>query len=424
MIIINTNALISLSVSVVTNFAQLVGIGDYRVPADRTELSQCMIGDGVSPTAVYFEDQSGYRFWVRNGVVWRFSAPGSFENWNRNPARIGVSSEDAKLSTNQAVKIASETVTRLAKGWNPTVQRTPVVVTPQRVRGEQPPFYFVSWPTTNPFPLIRWSAFVEMDARNGKITFVELKDRGFNDYAKSIEISNRVCTVHVDLGTTPEVTLQQHLPQKLCIPTAIEVQQGIKSWLWLCAQLGISPGNQTNLASINWEQTFTYTDAVVSARSPIVQVVFTNSSGFSCLDGVAFSHVSSDSCFASPSGGRSQEQWNLFRGPINKSWKDLSSDLQKSLEEKLLIPAEVFSTFVPSPDREPPDVGTEGKIKRLVIEWRKWPPHKGSFIPVEDTNLGFSAEFDLENGRLVWISFWDRTFLNALVRAQHLEGQF
>ena len=172
------------------------------------------------------------------------------------------------------------------------------------------------------------------------------------------------------------------------------------------------------MASLNWEQTFAYTDGVVSAESPMVQVVFTNNGGFSCLHGVAISHVSPNSCFASPWGGRSREQWEAFRGHINMNWKDLALDLERLIEDRLLISPGTFSNFVPSPDREPPNVGSNA-IKRLVIEWRKRPPHISSFVPVDDMKLGFNAEFDLESGKLIWIFFYDPTFLSALARAQH-----
>jgi hypothetical protein len=416
MIVLNTNLLLTLSVSIVTNFTQLVGITDYRPPLAPAELHRRLIGDGLSAISVRFEDQNGYKFSVRDGVVWRFSSPSSLENWS-TPSRVESLLGEAKLSTNDAVRIATETVTRLAKGWNPISGTIPSVATPRRINGKQPPFYWISWPTTNTFPLIRWSAFVEVDARTGRISSLELKDPGFNDYASTLEISNRVCSVEVVPNASSHINPR---PQVLLpVPTKDQIRQGMKSWLWLCEQLRLNPGDNTNLASVDWRQTITYTDSVMFAMCPIIQVLFTNGAGFSSRQGVAISHVSADSCFASAWGNRSQEQWKAFSGRINWNWKEISSRLETLISDKLRISHEVFTTFVPNPDRKPPSVGTDG-VKRLVIEWRKWPRSNGSVIRVDDTKLGFNAEVDLESGKLVWIFFYDPIFLRALASAQHL----
>src|SRR5205823_5469039 len=143
----------------------------------------------------------------------------------------------------------------------------------------------------------RTAAFLEMDARNGRITFLELNDKSFHDGALSQEISNRVYTALPARPSRWAMRNSAPLKRVLPYPTTNQVVEGITAWLKLCRSLAVDPGPETNLASVFWPQTFTYTNGEISLTSAACQIHFNNGTAFECINGVAFSHFASDACF-------------------------------------------------------------------------------------------------------------------------------
>jgi hypothetical protein len=132
---------------------------------------------------------------------------------------------------------------------------------PEKYEGNEIPFYWVTWPReTKGGMLLNYTAFVEVDARKGLVTFLELQDKAFYDYAFAQQISNRVCTPEPSkpprMGRFPKPRLK---PRPSYLETN-QTAQAIAAWVDFCEKLGVKPGTDTNLASVNWELSVAYTN--------------------------------------------------------------------------------------------------------------------------------------------------------------------
>src|SRR5689334_8930435 len=116
-----TNALLSLTLALLTNFAPVVGIPPSDLPKTAQDLQKCVIG-GTFDTDLHFIDRSGNAFWVSRGTVCRYRTPGSYkENTQSNPDFKG----EATLDTNEVINLAVRTVDRLCLGTNPIAGISP-----------------------------------------------------------------------------------------------------------------------------------------------------------------------------------------------------------------------------------------------------------------------------------------------------------
>jgi hypothetical protein len=99
-----------------------------------------------------------------------------------------------------------------------------------------------------------------------------------------------------------------------------------------------------------------------------------------------------------------------------RNWDDLAEHLVAVVLPPLGIPASVTGRFHPRPGTKPPEMGGEG-IARLAVYWQDW-KGKGepaSWIPDESA---ISAEFDLENGNLTRLRFYDNELIELLSKKQ------
>jgi len=260
-------------------------------------------------------------------------------------------------------------------------------------------------------------AFVEIDARNGTITYLTLRDRAFCDYAMAQVISNRVYTAPPRPPSVWQLQFQAPGVRVKPCPTTNEVLSAIGSWLWLCQRLGVDPGAQTNLDSVFWPKTVVYTNEEISRAAAVCQVNFSNHACFESINGVVFSLFASNACFFGFYQQMSPEDLAQFNGKIIKRWEDLAKDLERVLVEKVGIPRALLEPF--SPELDVRIAPTEGRsIKRVVVGWRNWPRNAHRFVDVSETANALSVEFDLETGELKWISFEDPRFIGALRLAQ------
>src|SRR5262249_35045148 len=152
-----------------------------------------------------------------------------------------------------------------------------------------------------------------------------------------------------------------------------------------------------------WEHSFTYTNTTLSAPVRTVQVHFTNGVAFEALGGFAISHYAADGAFMGNWKPRTQADWALFQGTVQKDWRQLALALERRLIKEAGIPAALLGQFSASAAyRFAPDMGSYG-LKRLCVQWR--PNGSPKIIRGRETSAALSAEFDLGTGELISIAF-------------------
>jgi hypothetical protein len=88
---------------------------------------------------------------------------------------------------------------------------------------------------------------------------------------------------------------------------------------------------------------------------------------------------------------------------VTYRWKDLARKFEMLIGEKAGIPQSLFVEFPLMTGPPQPDLGSLA-MKRVFVEWRHWPKREG-IIPIDDSQLALSAEFDLESGETKSIHF-------------------
>ena len=171
------------------------------------------------------------------------------------------------------------------------------------------------------------------------------------------------------------------------------------------------------MQSIDWDETWAVPDGILSDTVAVCKVQFTNGAGLMAFEGTVFGASSPDCCYDGSESRRQEPEWDRFRGRILKNPEDIAKKLERALIEKVGLPAEELRQFTHDPFSRAPEVGTTD-LKRMVALWRTWPPNPGRAVSVDETRLGFVAEFDLETGQVKSISFYDPALRRALARAQ------
>jgi hypothetical protein len=161
------------------------------------------------------------------------------------------------------------------------------------------------------------------------------------------------------------------------------------------------------LGCVDWERSVVYTDGSLSTNHVVHAIRFKDGAAFQVLCGTAFAHYAADACFSGRYWSKPSTALDGFRGVVKRDWRELARQLEEQLAQRLLIPRNLLSNYRPSPEFEPPELGTEA-VARISIEWRKWPQSDEAFIPIERSELGLKAEFDLITGDLKLISFHAR----------------
>src|SRR5438128_2155971 len=176
---IDTNALLSFGFSIVAAFTNVVEIPNGAVPTRVEDLRKYLVrGPPVAPSFyLHLADRRGTEFGVEHGAVVSFWSTGSYRRSSSpslTPRLKGVQA----LGSNQVVELATKVVRRLAKAGDPILSARPSV----RRAGDpddEMPFYWITWPKTNSSGRRDYSAFVEVDARSGFVTYLEMLDQAF-----------------------------------------------------------------------------------------------------------------------------------------------------------------------------------------------------------------------------------------------------
>lgn len=408
---IETNLLLSAAFSIVASFSNVVSIPHGAVPTSPADLRKYAL-IGWSSIDLYLADRRGTEFWVRNGVVYRYSTPGSLYAL-QNPGALRGFVGPPAISAQQAVELATNTLEKLVRNRQMMTNTRPRLSPAQYFHGQKMPFYWITWPKTNPperfgYP---YYAFVEIDGRKGLITYLDLPDEAFANRPLGDRIQ---AEVYKPDPLPPVVRGKPRPPKPPCLSTN-EAAGLIANWLSFCHRLGIEPGARTSVDSINWEGTFISTDATLCATSPEVVVRFQNGPCFESIGGTVFAHWDADALFGDGYAYRSAEQWRHFRGKIILDWHPLAHNLEKVLIQRFGVPESLLGRFSPIPEHKPPELGTYA-IERLLVDWRDFPKTNG-FVSIEETKSAFEAEFDLQTGRIKCFDVHDRAFFEAMAHS-------
>jgi hypothetical protein len=313
------------------------------------------------------------------------------------------------VTSNEVVQAAAQVVRLLAKGSDPLAG---AVLRFRRPTSERIPFFMAEWRTAPDGHGADYAvASVEIDGRDRSIVRLTLFDPAFWDLALEKRIKAKVYRPD-QTNTPPPVRRIITYPK----PTTNSVERAIEQWLTFCDVLGLDPGNQTSLASVDWEQTFTYTNVAVSRHEPVSRIRFRNGTLFETIRGIVYCHCSLDACFAGPYLDKTDKEWAKFQGRVSRKWQDAVRDLESRLDGKLGIPKTLYSPSQPFPRMLGPNVGETGCARALVY-WHRLPRLQESDSADEDFRSFFYAEFDLQSGQVKLVAFHDPKLIEALGRA-------
>jgi hypothetical protein len=74
---IQTNLLLSIGFSLVSNFTNVVPVRPEAVPTKIDDLKHYVVGSPNSPIHLYLVDRQGTEFWLDGGVVYSYRTSGS-----------------------------------------------------------------------------------------------------------------------------------------------------------------------------------------------------------------------------------------------------------------------------------------------------------------------------------------------------------
>src|SRR5258706_6030121 len=323
---VDTNALLSIAFTLISNFTNVVPLSPKAVPQKPEDLQGYVIGSPNSPVDAHLVGRYGTEFWIRRGAIHGYSSPGSYFGAQGGPIErfYGTSIINSK----DAIQIAAKVVQRLAKRSNPLTNGLPSLRCPT---SERIPFFQVSWPSPPGYLGSDLAAQVEIDGRDRSIVDVHVWTPAFEDFAFEDEMKRKAYTAD---------PIKPRPPQKKIAypkPATSDVAQAIQSWLVFCEKPGLEPGEQTNLANVDWEKTLIYTNLAVSTSAPVCLIRFQNGTLFETLYGVVFAHACRDACYTGAYLERPEAEWAKFQGRVTWKWQDSARDLEGRIAQDMAI---------------------------------------------------------------------------------------
>ena len=411
-----TNALLSIGFSLVANFTNVVPVPKALVPTRVQDLRAYEIGSGSWPVDLNMAHKRGTYFEIKHGVVIEYCSPDSFLH-NQNPSSIARFKGAATLSSNEVLKLAEQVVRRLARQSDPIAGRPAKV---DRLRdwgtGTDMPFYSVSWPTDRSNEPLS-PAWVEVDARSGEVASINLGGSyAFFDLSFSWEMRKRTYIPDASDGTKPDAMEDGKLAA-LRHPTN-QVLEAIESLRLLCERLGTEPLTSTNLTEVDWKNTCLYTNDWIAPNTAVTRVSFTNGSWLDAVGTTACDAYSADACYVDEWWMRTPEQWFLFHGRINFFWQNLARKLETDLSNRLHIPKALLASYQCGLRNTAILPLGEIGLKRILVDWTNGAPQKveyrGGAVWAWQNHVGFSAEFDVEDGELKSVRFREPKLIEVL----------
>lgn len=432
---VDTNALLSIALSLVAQFAQVVKLPEGAIPRATNDLASYSIGSAASPIDTHLVDRNGNQFWIHEGVVGQYMSPGTFY-FQDEAVPLDRFNGPATLSSNAVVDLATGILRRLArKPWpvtNDAVRkllphvdhargnaarrlalwwpvRIPEAEQAAKAANEpERPFYLLTWHRSD---LLGEGAQIEIDARRGEVVSLLLDDPAFPNPTFAQQISNRVykpepATVKAREPVRPKGIRRDLYP----LPTTNQVLKAIGGWLKFCRAFGIDHGGETNLSDINWDESMIVPNPELSPLTNVCQIAFRNGTAFQALNGTAISSLGPDVIAMGIRG--------LYRGTNyiadytpTKNWKELAAKFETLVVARAGVPRPFLENYHAVLDYGD---GIHFNYKHCLVDWCKKGPEYENMIPYERP-MAMSAEFDLDTGQIKGLNllrpifvFWQR----------------
>jgi HEAT repeat protein len=186
---IDTNELIAVCLTLVSNFANTIQAPPGEVPTNIGDVASYVVGTPNSPFDVQVTSRAGAAFGMRDGMIYYYRSPNSLLH-ERNPAKFQSYAGPAVFDSNGVAQVASNTLHRLAKqkpaSWPDHLR----IRQAEAFKGTPMPFFEVTWPPITPggFPV---GAVMEVDARTGRVPYLLLFDSVFEDKVLAETIRKR-----------------------------------------------------------------------------------------------------------------------------------------------------------------------------------------------------------------------------------------
>jgi hypothetical protein len=398
---INTNLLLSIGFSIVSNFANVVHVPPGLVPRAPEDVSKAIFGNPSSAAYLFVVHKRGSRFRVNEGVVQSFVSPASFFE---HPELAHEGMGRSKLDANQVVALTQSTLECLSKRGRPLTGYLPRLEYAGTFHGDPVPFFRVSWISTNSRPMC--AARAEVDGRDGSIVALDLWHPDFLDPGLARQIGERVFVP----AKTKRVSDRAPTSKVLRSPSAEEALKDIQQWQRFCYWLDLDTGATSTLADVDWGSSIMYTGSWMSTTIPVCRVAFTNGVLFECINHAVLSHFGPDAFFVHDFLRRPRADWERITGVVSFKWEDLALEFQNRLITNAGIPPELLRSAVRVLRHAGAEPGKRG-FTRAVVEWRQGrritQPTDAQTLP-----LLLAAEFDLVSGKTTWVSLYDRRLVD------------
>jgi len=391
---LDTNQLLSIAFSLIANFTNVVHVPPQGVPHSRADLTRIGIINPTTRFDLWMVQREGYEYWIRDGVVQGYASPDSFFRGQGLDVPDRLRGRPT-LSSNQVVELAIGILSRLGKTGNPAEKIRPTVKTTGQA---DLPFYRLRWPVS-PDPLIAPVAEVEIDARDGSVVAIELRAPEYYDPAFAREISNRVYTPPPPRPRKPP----KKPGQDQWTPTTNDVQVLVPGWLNFCKRLGLDPGNQTNVAEVDWEPTFKTQASPPLPPGVQYKIQFRNGCSFNCVDQRVFGHKCGDAAFVGAWADKPPDYWTNFVGKSTRKWQDLAAELNARLVS-LGVESKYLRQYTPDTY-----VAGSGGVNRVLVDW--YESKSLGKMDKDRIKKGLWAEFDLATGQIKNLLIFDFNLL-------------
>src|SRR5579859_1127621 len=146
---VDTNALITIGFALIQQFTNVVHLPPEWVATRQADLAEARVGEGPRrPTSLTLVHRNGSIFWIYDGSVREFRAPGSY-SFLQNPRAISNYVGQAVIKPDEAEKQMRNTLRILAKNAVP-LDEWSLQFGPEDVyHGTPLPIYFGRWFATN-----------------------------------------------------------------------------------------------------------------------------------------------------------------------------------------------------------------------------------------------------------------------------------
>src|SRR5580765_8008716 len=115
---VNTNELLSIAFSLISNFTGVVNVPPQGVPHSPADLTRIGLINPTTRFDLWLVQREGYEYWISDGILQGYASPDSYFRRPKpdEPTRLRG---QPTLSSNQVVELATRILSRLGKTGNP-----------------------------------------------------------------------------------------------------------------------------------------------------------------------------------------------------------------------------------------------------------------------------------------------------------------